>query len=304
MIVLLLIFISSLLIVGIINRVRATFAGRRGYRFFQPLRGVRVLLRKAPLYSSRSSFVSRIAAPMYLGALLVASAMLPLGSSFPALISFQGDVIAFCVLLSVSRVAIVWAAMDCGGSFAGMGAARESLFSILVEPALFLLIATLCLITGHQSFFDIFSSFNNVSISMLVLSVVVGYGFLKLSFVECSRVPIDDPRTHLELTMIHEAMVLDLGGIDLGLVHIAGWLKLSVFSLLVINSIIPADIVGWDLVIFYFVGVVIFATIIGIVESFSARSRMTKNATNIAVIAAVGLLAFIVALLLKNNIIQ
>ncbi len=304
MIVLLLVFLSSLLIVGIINRARAIFAGRRGYRFFQPLRNVKVLLKKTPVYSDNASVVSRLAAPVYLASLLVASAMLPLGSSFPALISFEGDVIAFCVMLSVGRVAIVWAAMDSGGSFAGMGAARESLFAILVEPALFLLIATLCLITGHNSFFDIFSSFNNASISMLVLSVVVGYGFLKLSFVECSRVPIDDPRTHLELTMIHEAMVLDLAGADLAIIQMAGWLKLSIFSLLIINSVIPADIVGWDLVGFYFAGVGVFAVVIGAVESFSARSRMSKNATNIAVISAVGLLAFIVALLLKNNIIQ
>ncbi|MFI3287748.1 MAG: NADH-quinone oxidoreductase subunit H [Rikenellaceae bacterium] len=304
MIVLLLVFLSSLLIVGIINRARAIFAGRRGYRFFQPLRNVKVLLKKTPVYSDNASVVSRLAAPVYLASLLVAAAMLPLGSSFPALISFEGDVIVFCVMLSVGRVAIVWAAMDSGGSFAGMGAARESLFAILVEPALFLLIATLCLITGHNSFFDIFSSFNNVSISMLVLSVVVGYGFLKLSFVECSRVPVDDPRTHLELTMIHEAMVLDLAGADLAIVQMAGWLKLSIFSLLVINSVIPADIVGWDLVGFYFAGVGVFAVVIGAVESFSARSRMSKNATNIAVISAVGLLAFIVALLFKNNIIQ
>ncbi len=304
MIVFLLIIFCSALIVGFINKFRAIFAGRHGYRFFQPLRSVGVLLRKSPIYSSNSSVFSRVAAPLNLASLVVASALLPLGSSYPALLSFEGDVVVFCILLSISRMAVVWAAMDSAGSFTGMGAARESFFAILVEPALFLLIATLCLITGHYSFSEIFASFNNVSISLLVLSVVVGYGFLKLSYVECSRVPVDDPRTHLELTMIHEAMILDLAGIDLAFIHIAGWIKLSIFSLLVINSIVPADIVEWHLLGFYIGGIVCYSMVVAATESFSARWRMSKNATNIVVISAVGLLAFIVALLLNTNIIE
>ncbi len=302
MIAFLILLFSSLLIVGLVNRIRAIFAGRRGYRFFQPLRNVKVLLKKAPKYSSASSVVSRIAAPMYLGALLVAAVMLPLGVTFPAILHFDGDIIAFCILLSMSRIAIVWAAMDSAGSFQGLGAARESLFAILVEPALFLLIATLCLITGNHSFHDIFANFNNDSLSLMVLAAVVAYGFVKLAFVECSRVPIDDPRTHLELTMIHEAMVLDLGGIDLAFIQMAGWLKLSIFATLIINTVIPASVVNYDLLIFYFAGIVLFSLIVGVVESFSARSRMNKNATSIAVISAVGLLAYIVALLIINNI--
>lgn len=301
MIALLFIILGALCIVGLINKFRAFFSGRYGTRFFQPVLNVGVQLSKASLYSDSSTVITRLAAPIYLGSVLLAAALLPLGASFPALISFDGDVIFFCMLLALSRLVLIFAAMDSGSSFQGMGAARDSLFAIIAEPAFFLLFATLSLITGCYSFSTIFASFDNLSIVLLILSIVVGYGLLKLSFVECGRVPIDDSRTHLELTMIGDVMMLDFGGIDLAYFTIAGWLKLSIFAMLLVNVLIPAVVGGWFLMCCFVVGLVLYGLIIAFVESFSARNRMNKNATYIVSILAVGLLAFIVALLFNSQ---
>lgn len=304
MIALLLIILGALVVVGLINRTRSVLSGRKGYRFFQPLFNVLVLLKKASIYSTTSTIVTRAAAPVYLGAIITAAMMLPLGRYFPSIISFNGDIVVFCLLIALSRLALVWAAFDSGSSFQQMGASRESLFAMLVEPAIFLLVATLCLITGNSSFSTIFSKFDNNSLYLLILSVVVGYGFVKLSLAECGRVPIDDTRTHLELTMIHEVMILDFSGIDLAFVQIGGWFKLSIFALLTANSLVPPQIGGWMLTALYIAVLITYSLGIGVLESFSARNRMNKNATYIVAISAIGLLAYVVAIIVNSNFVR
>lgn len=301
MIPILLIVITALTLPGLINRTRAICSGRKGVRFFQPLMTVDVLLRKGSVYSNTSTPITRLAPIVYLATMLAATLFIPLGI-YGAAISFPGDVVIFAYILSLGRIAMIWGAIDSGSSFQGMGASREALFAVLAEPALFLLIGTLCLITGHYSFTSIFSQFDNISINLLILSIVVGYGFLKLCISECGRVPFDDPRTHLELTMIHEVMILDISGVDLAFVQIAQWFKLSIFGMLIANSLIPATQTGWILAL-CFIGIQLFIGVfIGIGESFTARNRMTKNATYLATVSAIGLLAFIVAVLLTNKL--
>lgn len=301
MIPLLLIIIGTLTVTGIINRTRAIAAGRRGYRFFQPIFDVQVLFQKSTIYSSSSTIITRIAPAIYLSAIVVAALTIPFGK-FGAIVSFSGDVVLFCYLLTLSRISLVWAAMDSGAGFQSLGASRESLWAMLAEPALFLLIGTLCLITSHYSFSDIFASFDNMSLNLLILSVVVGYGFFKLALVECSRIPINDSRTHLELTMAHEAMVLDWSGVDMAFLTIGGWIKLSIFSLLFINSLVPARVDGWLLVALYLALLLLYGVLIGLVESTTARNRLNKNATYIVSISAISLMAFIVAYILSVNL--
>lgn len=285
---------------GVINRTRAVLAGRKGYRFFQPMYTVGVLLRKGSVYSSTSTFITAVGPAVYLSAILCACLCVPMGS-FGALISFRGDLILFSFLLAFSRIALVLTAMDSGSAFQGMGAAREIRFGMLGEPAFFLLVATLALITGKYSFSDIFAHFDNMNVSLLVISAVVGFGFFKLSLSECSRVPVDDSRTHLELTMIHEAMVLDLSGFDLALVQIAGWIKLSIFGMLFANALIPAHVGGVVLVLYFMCVVFVYAVSIGVIESIRTKNRMSKNNVYIVTIFAIGLLAVIVAFLFKTN---
>lgn len=301
MIALLMIIIGALSVTGIINRTRAICAGRRGYRFFQPLYDVQKLLHKGAVYSICATAVTRLAPTVYLAAILIAGLIIPFGH-FGALISFNGDVIAVCYLLAVSRLALLWGAMDSGGGFQSLGAARESLWGLLAEPALLLLVGTLCLITGSYSLSAIFEKFNNLDLNMMIVSIVVGYGFIKLAIVECGRVPMDDSGTHLELTMTHHAMELDFSGVDAAFIKIGGWIKLSIFALLFANTFIPPSVSGWLLIGLYVGFTLIFGVAIGVLESFTARNRINKNATYIVSISAVGLMAFIVAYMFSTNL--
>ncbi len=304
MIAIAIILLSILIIPGMKCRVTAGLSGRRGSNFFQPLLDLRVLLSKAPLRSSSSSLVSSIAPLLYLASMIVAMLIVPIGSSYASILSFDGDIVVFCLLLSFSRIMLVLLALDSGGGFPGLGAARSSFFSLLVEPTLFLLLCSLPIITGHDSFSEIFSTYSSSSLPLIAISIVVGYGLFNYTLVECGLAPYDDPHTHLELTMTHEAMLLDISGVDLAFIKIGELIKLSTFSLLIVNIFIPAEVAGWELLLATGGAVVVLAMVLGVVEFFTARTRMNKNATYITTIAAIGILATIVALLVKFEILQ
>ena len=215
--------------------------------------------------------------------------------------SVYGDFILFAYLLGFGKLALVLAALESGSSFQGMGSAREVLFSMLVEPCFFLLVGTLAMVTGYGSFSSIFATFDNVSMDWLMLSLVMGYAFLNVALVENGRLPVDDPRTHLELTMVHEAMVLDLSGVDLAFIQVAGWLKLSIWGALLVNVVVPGQVEGWMLAGWFLVAMAGYGVLVGAVESLMARNRMTKNATYLATVSAIGLLGFGVAYVLMTS---
>lgn len=302
MIAIIFIIVAALTIPGLINKTRATIAGRYGARFFQPLLNTIVLLKKGSIYSTTSTIITELAAPVYLASLIVAALCIPIGS-FGAMISFDGDVILFCYLLALSRIALLLAAADSGNSFQGMGASREVKYAMLGEPAFFLLIATLALITGHYSFSTIFLAFDNHTVNLIVLSMVVGFGIFKLSLAECSRLPVDDTRTHLELTMIHEAMILDLSGIDLAMVHIGSWVKLSVFATLFANTLVPTGLSNFAQITSFIAIIGLYGATIGIIESLIARNKISTNNIFMLTISAIGLLAFTLAMLIYSNVI-
>ncbi len=122
-----------------------------------------------------------------------------------------------------------------------------------------------------------------------------------MALVENGRLPVDDPRTHLELTMVHEAMVLDLSGVDLAFIQLAGWLKLSIWGTLLVNVVVPGQIEGWMLAGWFLVAMAGYGVSVGAIESLMARNRMTKNATYLATLSAIGLLGFGVAYVLMTS---
>ena len=203
----LLLLLAALAIPGLINRTRALLAGRKGIRFAQHLYDVRLLLRKGAVYSPTTTAVFRAAPSVTLGTALVAALFVPVGD-LPSALSFEGDLIAFAYLLALGRVALILAAMDTGSSFEGMGASREALYGALVEPALMLVFGTLALLSGYTSFDAIFSGDAVNGVQLVVVLLLAAYVLVKIVFTEAGRVPVDDPRTHLELTMIHEVMCL------------------------------------------------------------------------------------------------
>lgn len=294
-----LLLLTALCIPGLINRMRATLAGRKGIRFFQHLHDARLLLRKGAVYSSTTSALFRAAPSVYLGAALVAMLFIPVGNLTP-LLSLEGDMVAFAYLLALGRVALVLAAMDTGSSFEGMGASREVLYGALIEPALMLTAATLALMTGYTSFARIFDAAAQPGIQTSVVMLFTAYVLVKILFAESGRVPVDDPRTHLELTMVHEVMCLDYCGVDLGMIKIAGWLKSAALSMLAADAATSALCPRWWAAAP--LAVLITGVSVGVVESTRARNKLVRNTTYILLIAALSALVFFTGYLLHLNI--
>ena len=291
--------VVAIAIPGVINRTRALLAGRKGLPFMQHVRNVRLLLRKGTVYSTTTTALFRIAPAVYLGAAIVALLFIPIADLYP-LISFVGDVICFAYTLALARVAIILAAMDTGSSFEGMGAAREALYGALIEPALMIGFATLAMFCGYTSFADIFEHEQSFNLHLTIVMFLIAYLFIKITFVESGRVPVDDPRTHLELTMIHEVMCLDYSGVDMGMIHIAGWLKTACFSMIAANAIAATCCFHW----WFAVPLAILLTgiSVGIVESTQARNKLVRNTTYIVTISALAALIFFVGYLLQLDI--
>ena len=295
----LLFLLAALAIPGLINRTRALLAGRKGIRFAQHLYDVRLLLRKGAVYSPTTTAVFRAAPSVTLGTALVAALFVPVGD-LPSALSFEGDLIAFADLLALGRVALILAAMDTGSSFEGMGASREALYGALVEPALMLVFGTLALLSGYTSFDAIFSGDAVNGVQLVVVLLLAAYVLVKIVFTEAGRVPVDDPRTHLELTMIHEVMCLDYGGIDLAFIQIAGWLKGAALAVLAADTLLLGGALHWWWAAP--LAVLLPGLAVGVVESTQARNKLSRNATFLLTIAALAALIFFVALLLHLNI--
>ena len=293
-----LIVITSLITTGLITRVKSISSGRKGPGIFQPLKNVMVLIRKVTVYSETSGIISRIAPIVILTAVLVSSLMVPV-AGFEPLLSFRGDFILFAYLMALSRFMMIITAFDSGSSFEGMGASREALYGMLIEPALFILLAGLTVFTGQFSLSSIFNLSQNESYSF-VFGVIVAYIIGNITLVENSRIPVDDPKTHLELTMIHEVMLLDTSGFNLAMIQLTSMLKFAIFGSLISSAVIPWDMPPAVRVTLYFGVQALFAAAIGFSESFRTRYKMNRNQQYILTVTLISVLLFVVILFTKN----
>ncbi|MDE5695286.1 MAG: NADH-quinone oxidoreductase subunit H [Alistipes sp.] len=289
----------ALAVPGVINRIRARLAGRRGIRFLQHLYDLRLHLRKGAVYSTTATALFRTAPSVYLGAALVAALMIPVGDLEP-LLAFEGDLVCMAYTLALGRFALILAAMDTGSAFEGMGASREALYGALVEPALMLAGGTLALMTGCTSLARIFDPAAMPGAQFVIVLLLTAYVLVKIVFTESGRVPVDDPRTHLELTMIHEVMCLDYCGVDLAMIKAAGWFKTAIFSLLAADTLAAAFCPRWWAAAP--LAVLLTGVSVGVVESTQARNKLVRNTTFILTVAALAALAFFTAYLLQLNI--
>ncbi len=262
---------------GIINKTKAAFAGRVGPPLLQPYYDLVKLFRKDSVFSNTTSWVFRAGPVVAAATPLVAGTLLPFGSHAP-LISFSGDLVLFAYLFALSRFFTVLAALDTGSPFEGMGAAREATFSCLAEPALFLGLLALVRTSGSLSLSTMLGAGLGAewtSAGASLLMVIVSLFIVILA--ECSRIPVDDPTTHLELTMIHEVMVLDHSGPALGLIEYGAASKLFVLGVVVTRIAAPYEganaWVNWGL---FLAAISALAVVIGVVESVMARLRLIQ----------------------------
>lgn len=299
MVSLLLIIIASLFFTGIIIRTKSIASGRKGPGIFQPMKDIFKLFRKGSVYSRTTSIIFQIAPSFYFASVIMAILVVPLGN-YHGIISFEGDFILFAYLLGFGKFFMIISALDTGSSFEGMGASRESLFSMLVEPAFFILMGSFALLTGQTSFHGIFSTLHYGSHISYMLGVLATFVFVIIAMIENSRMPVDDPKTHLELTMVHEVMILDNSGFDLGLILHTTNLKFAMYGAIISNFFIGNLPLYYTIPIFLAVQVC-FAIAVGIFESFMARFRMSHNPQFIFILTSVSLLIFFGVLLLLQR---
>ena len=293
-----LIFVVSLFFSGIVVRTKSLASGRKGPGVFQPIRDIWRLLRKGAVYSRTTSVVFRLAPSVYFASILAAIAVVPLGS-YGGIISFSCDFVFFAYVLALGKFFCIIAALDTGSSFEGMGASREALFSMLAEPAFFILMGTLGLLTGHTSFLHIFRDLHIDSNLSYILVGIACFLLIMICMIENSRMPVDDPKTHLELTMIHEVMILDNSGFDLGLILHATNLKFAMYGALIADLFIGNLPTTTAIAVFF--GIQIATAIVaGIIESFMARFRMGHNAQFILVLSSLALLMLLGVMLINN----
>ena len=262
------------LMMGVIKKTKAFWAGRKGVSLFQPLYDFIRLMKKDFVISRTTSVVFKIAPVVAISSVLAASLFVPMATG-TALINIQAGIIIFAYVLGLGKFFSLISAMDTGSSFEGMGASREACFTTIVEPAFFMIIASIMALTGNFTFTSLKGILENAGSYGILITIFTVVALFLMILIEGSRVPVDDPTTHLELTMIHEVMILDNSGSDLALLTWGNSIKMLLISSLIANILIPAhfsELVSTALYLF-----IIFAisVIIGTVESGMARIRMS-----------------------------
>jgi formate hydrogenlyase subunit 4 len=282
---------------GIAIKTKAFLSGRRGAPVLQLYYDLVKLLRKGSIYSNTTTWVFRAGPVVALASLLAAALLLPLdGQAAP--VQFEGDLLAFAGLLALGRFALVLAGLDTGSSFEGMGASREVTFASFAEPGLFLCLIALVLATSEVTLSGMLGGSLGAAWSRAAPALVlVGISLFVLLLAENSRVPVDDPATHLELTMIHEVIVLDHSGPDLALILFGSAVKLALFGALVVGVFVPrAGLNGALAIAVLLAGIALVAVLVGVVESVMARLRLTRVPQLLAGASALALLAVILLL--------
>lgn len=290
---LLLAIVGAPLLIGIINKTKAFFAGRKGPRLLQLYYDLAKLMRKSAVYSSSTGWIFRIAPWGTLATAILMLLLLPAACSASP-IAFTGDLVVFVYLAGMGRMLTVLAAMETASAFEGMGASRECQFSILAEGVLLTVLAALVMLTGK---FNLSGCLTTLSINAWICGgtalLFLAVAFYLVMLCENSRVPVDDPETHLELTMIHEAMILDNSGADLAAIHYGAALKLWVFISFLSTMVLPNMASAWLEVTLFYALMIVFTISIGVVESVMARYRFLKVPQLLAGAFAVAVLSIV-----------
>jgi formate hydrogenlyase subunit 4 len=228
-----LVLLVAPLLMGITRKVRARLLRRRGPSIFLPYRDLWKLMHKEAVLAHNASWIYRVAPYLIFAATWTAAALVPTYAT-GLLFSWSADLIAIVALIATARFALALAGMDVGTAFGGIGSSREMLISSLAEPAMLLIAFTVALVAGTTQLSTIAAHMIHEPVGLRVSLGLALFAFIFVAVAENARIPIDNPATHLELTMVHEAMVLEYSGRHLAMIEAAAALKLVLyFSLLV-----------------------------------------------------------------------
>lgn len=284
-------------VAGVATRTKSALTGRQGAPTLQLYFDLWKLVRRGAVFSETTTWIFRFAPVAVVATALLAATVVPLDGRV-SLIRFSGDAVAFAYVLGLGRFFLVLAALDTGSSFEGMGASREVTFASLVEVGLFLSFGTLVVVTRELSLSGMLGVplARNWGANAPAL-VMIGAGLFALLLAECARVPVDDPATHLELTMVHEVMALDHSGPDLALILYGSALKLALLGALVVSVLVPrANLSAAGSVAVLGSGLLAVGVGIGIVEATMARLRLPKVPLYLAGASSLALFSLILVL--------
>jgi formate hydrogenlyase subunit 4 len=301
--------LAAPILLGIVNRVKAVVAGRRGSPLLQAWYDIGKLLGKSAVYSRTTGWIFRAGPVVGLAAMALCVGLLPWAGA-RSFLSFDGDLVLLAGLLALSRFMTIAAALDTGSAFEGMGGSREAWFSSLGEPALLLGLAAIARTRGSISLSSVLAGtsvggaagggavFGGAAYGGAVMFLVAGALFI-VFLAENARIPVDDPHTHLELTMIHEVMVLDHGGVDLAYIQYGASLKLWVLGGMVVALVAPRTGSWYADLGVGAAGLAAVSVITGVVESIMARLRLVRVPQ--LLVAALAMSALGLALALMNG---
>ncbi|MEN6452191.1 MAG: NADH-quinone oxidoreductase subunit H [Thermoguttaceae bacterium] len=286
------------LLPGVINRVKAWFAGRRGPPLRQAYYDLWKLLQKGAVYSRTTTWLFVAGPVIGLACVVAALLLVPLGG-VPALVAFQGDFLLAAYLLGLMRFFTITAALDTGSAFEGMGASREAFFSALTEPAMLLGLAALATQSHSLSLTAMYAAVDWPLMASAAgpALMLVGAALMIVFLAENARIPIDDPNTHLELTMIHEVMVLDHSGPDLAMIEYGSMLKLWVLGSLLVGILAPVRSGSWPVDLAVGVaGLLALAAVVGVIESVIARLRLVRVPQFLVAASVLSILALVLVM--------
>jgi len=271
------------LVLGITRKVKARALRRIGPPAWQPYQDIWKLLHKEAVLAHNASWLYRVAPYLVFAATWVAAALVPTYAAH-LMFSWSADLIAIVALLGTARFALALAGMDVGTAFGGIGSSREMLIASLAEPAMLLVVFSVALIAGTTQLSAIADTFINAHIGLRVSLALALFAFVLLAIAENARIPIDNPATHLELTMVHEAMVLEYSGRHLAMIEAATALKLVLYFSLLACLFVPfgiatgdrsIDALGSGLAV-YLLKLGVLATLLPIGETAVAKMRVFR----------------------------
>ena len=226
------------LLTGLVRKAKARLLRREGPPLLQPYRDLARLARKEAVVAEGASWLFRVAPYVVLAATWVAAALIPTFAT-GLLFSWSADLIAIIALLGAARFFLALAGLDVGTSFGGLGASREAMFATLAEPAMIVIVFSLALIAGSTQLSTVAAFMASSAVGLRVTLGMALIALIIVAVAENGRIPVDNPATHLELTMVHEAMILEYSGRHLAVIELASMLKLLLYISLIVCVFVP-----------------------------------------------------------------
>ena len=286
------------LLAGYVRKVKALLVGRQGPPLVQPYRDLAKLLRKDVVLAHTASWVFRVAPYLVFGTTWVAAALVPTFAT-GLLFSYAADMIAIVALLGSARFMLALAGLDVGTSFGGIGSSREMMIASLAEPAMLMVVFTLSLLAGSTQLSSIAAFMQTPDVGLRVSLALALVGLVMVAIAENARIPVDNPATHLELTMVHEAMILEYSGRHLALIETASFVKLLLYV-----SVIGCVFAPWGIAVSgegfaaylaglaaYLAKLTVAGTVLAVFETAIAKMRVFRVSDFLGAALMLGLLA-------------